>query len=282
MYVYRFLDKNDEIIYIGKAKEINSRLNGHCHLKKDCYDSINRIEYIQLSNDNEARIYEIFYINKFEPKYNKEFNKGNKFGFELPEKEWLIWNGKIEYKKKKVFKEHNIKYDNSKFKNIKFSLNNVFVTNNIGNSLEFILPEISKLKKDIYLDGGHADEKEYCYNIDNLNIVKTYGGDICFEKEDIILCRFENNKRNMIYFEVASPISGHIELVIGHIQYQMLRIGINNSYELNKILEILNNCEWIDKYRYKIDLEESYTLGYVADYFSSSFLEVFEKEVVID
>ena len=40
--VYRFLDKNNNIIYVGKAKNLKSRLNSHNHLSEKCYDEIER------------------------------------------------------------------------------------------------------------------------------------------------------------------------------------------------------------------------------------------------
>lgn len=47
-YVYKFLDKNDNILYVGKAKELLRRLNGHNHLPKECYDSVEKIEYLHI------------------------------------------------------------------------------------------------------------------------------------------------------------------------------------------------------------------------------------------
>ena len=38
MYIYRFLNNKEEIIYIGKAKKLKERMNNHTHLPKECYD----------------------------------------------------------------------------------------------------------------------------------------------------------------------------------------------------------------------------------------------------
>ena len=35
--VYRFIGKNREILYIGKADNLKHRLNGHTHLPEECY-----------------------------------------------------------------------------------------------------------------------------------------------------------------------------------------------------------------------------------------------------
>lgn len=90
--VYRFLNKDDEIIYIGKTKSLKNRISSHGHLPKECYDSIDRIEYITLDNSDEMGIYERYLINKHNPKYNKEFNNNSRFCFELPDKEWKVYD----------------------------------------------------------------------------------------------------------------------------------------------------------------------------------------------
>ena len=35
--VYRFLNKDNEIIYIGKTKDLDNRIKTHEHLPKECY-----------------------------------------------------------------------------------------------------------------------------------------------------------------------------------------------------------------------------------------------------
>lgn len=93
-YVYRFTDTCDEIIYVGRTNNIKNRINGHMkngHLPKECYDNVKKIEYIKLSGYADMCMYEIYYINKYIPKYNKinkkEEDKGNEV--ELKELEWI-------------------------------------------------------------------------------------------------------------------------------------------------------------------------------------------------
>ena len=38
--VYRFINKENEIIYIGKSKNLEKRLKGHDHLPNKCYEEI--------------------------------------------------------------------------------------------------------------------------------------------------------------------------------------------------------------------------------------------------
>ena len=116
-YVYKFINGSNEIIYIGKAKTMSSRMSGHNHLPKECYDEISKIEYLELNNHSEGSIYEIYYINKYSPKYNIVDNRGDDIGFELPEKEWKVWGKKVTYKKEeskeliKKIKEHRLRGD---------------------------------------------------------------------------------------------------------------------------------------------------------------------------
>lgn len=65
-YVYRFLDKKKNIIYVGKSKqELELRFRGHLHLPDACYDLTYKIEYIECTTEADMSIKEIFYINKY-------------------------------------------------------------------------------------------------------------------------------------------------------------------------------------------------------------------------
>lgn len=88
MYVYRFLNKYDEVIYIGKSKDVMKRLKQHKHLSLVCYLETEKIQCTKLKNNDESSIYERYLINKISPKYNREYSNNSKFSFELPEIEW--------------------------------------------------------------------------------------------------------------------------------------------------------------------------------------------------
>lgn len=65
-YVYRFLDRNGNIIYVGKSKQVlEQRFRGHSHLPDDCYEMTYEIEYIECATESDMSIKEIYYINKF-------------------------------------------------------------------------------------------------------------------------------------------------------------------------------------------------------------------------
>jgi len=75
MYVYRFLNKEGEIIYVGKSKNVISRVINHNNLSEKCYEEVEFIDFAKLNNETERDIYEVYYINKYSPKYNKKDNR---------------------------------------------------------------------------------------------------------------------------------------------------------------------------------------------------------------
>ena len=91
--VYRFLNKDNEIIYIGKAKDLKSRLSGHRHLPLDCYKHIYQVQYTTFEDENTLDFVECYFIQKYKPIYNSKFNNGEKvFRIEeLDKKRWKFY-----------------------------------------------------------------------------------------------------------------------------------------------------------------------------------------------
>ena len=96
--IYRFLNKNKEVIYVGKAKDLNKRLSTHKHLDIECYKSIEYIQYTTVKDVGMIDFIECYYIQKYKPKYNSTFNKGNKV-FSINELDKKQWRYHREYKK---------------------------------------------------------------------------------------------------------------------------------------------------------------------------------------
>ena len=38
--IYKFLNKNNEVIYVGKSKKLRDRLSAHCHLSSEQYKEV--------------------------------------------------------------------------------------------------------------------------------------------------------------------------------------------------------------------------------------------------
>ena len=106
--IYRFLDINLNIIYVGKAKNLKQRLSGHRHLSIECYENVAFIEYTQVKDINSIDFIECYYIQRFKPKYNGSFNK-NKMIYairELDTAKWSYLDNGTNYIKLEIIKKY--------------------------------------------------------------------------------------------------------------------------------------------------------------------------------
>ena len=95
--VYMFVRKNGEILYVGKSKRLRKRLTEEHftekgHLPKECYNLTRRgkIIYHIFETEKEMSMAEIYFINKYMPKYNTDSKwEGNMW--EIPALENLEW-----------------------------------------------------------------------------------------------------------------------------------------------------------------------------------------------
>lgn len=98
-YVYRFLDKEKNIIYVGKSKqELEQRFRGHLHLPKECYELVHTIEYIECLTETDMSIKEIYYINKY---YNENVFFNILDTGDIPtsvefEEKWKLYKGSLD------------------------------------------------------------------------------------------------------------------------------------------------------------------------------------------
>ena len=104
--VYRHLNKNGEIIYIGKSKNLLSRQRNHRD-NSSWFDDIDKIEYINLSSKIEMDVAELYLINKYTPINNKKDNRADSISIVSINEDWNNFNIK-------ELKRH-VKKDNKKF-----------------------------------------------------------------------------------------------------------------------------------------------------------------------
>lgn len=76
-YVYRFKDKKDNIIYVGRTKDLYKRFLSHNYLNRD---DVYKIEYIKCSSEAEMAWKEIYYINLYYNKLSKNITDVYKGG----------------------------------------------------------------------------------------------------------------------------------------------------------------------------------------------------------
>jgi hypothetical protein len=60
-YVYRFIDQNNNIVYVGRTTNLAKRFMNHAHLT----DNVKKIEYIECPTGGDMAWKEIYYINLF-------------------------------------------------------------------------------------------------------------------------------------------------------------------------------------------------------------------------
>ena len=106
-YTYRFVDTDENVIYVGyTGQTMAKRISQHFtkgHLPKKCYKSIARIDYIKWDSKSDAQVMEVYYINKYHPKFNKLDKQGDRLNIQIGnEKEWKVYQ---------VIKKPNIKYE---------------------------------------------------------------------------------------------------------------------------------------------------------------------------
>lgn len=94
-YTYRFKDIYDNTIYVGyTGQQMNDRMHQHFtkgHLRKECYQSVAKIEYIKWKTKSDAQVMETYFINKYKPKFNKQNKRSDALTIQLEEKEWKTY-----------------------------------------------------------------------------------------------------------------------------------------------------------------------------------------------
>ena len=75
--VYKFIDKSNTIIYVGKAKNLKKRLSSYFGAKKNqafktrtMVKNANHFEYIVVDTEHDALLLENTLIKSFQPRYN--------------------------------------------------------------------------------------------------------------------------------------------------------------------------------------------------------------------
>lgn len=92
-FLYKFIDSNENIIYIGRTNDIRRRIlkehfSDNTHLPSECYIDTTRVEYTEIVNESEEVAYEAVLINQCRPKYNTQFKDDGEFEIDIPE---FIW-----------------------------------------------------------------------------------------------------------------------------------------------------------------------------------------------
>ena len=111
--IYKFYNQNNEIIYIGKSKNLNKRINGYFlknqNQNKKTYkmiQEITRLTYTLSENEHDALLLENNLIKENKPKYNILLRDDKTYPYIAISKEKfprIYTTRKINLKKEKVF-----------------------------------------------------------------------------------------------------------------------------------------------------------------------------------
>ena len=77
-HIYRFLDAENNILYIGYSSKIQVRMkeqhfSGHSHLSQKQINNVAKVEHIGFESEEEALLHEKYYIDLYKPPYNATF-----------------------------------------------------------------------------------------------------------------------------------------------------------------------------------------------------------------
>lgn len=74
--IFLFFDKNDELLFVGKARKLRQRIKKHFEDTvspiKNHRDQVHKIDICVVEDPMEREIYETYAINKLKSKYNVE------------------------------------------------------------------------------------------------------------------------------------------------------------------------------------------------------------------
>lgn len=105
-YVYRFLNKKGDVIYVGKTNNLNARMSQH-KINSSFWKYWYKIEYVEFDNENDQLFYEILMINKYSPIYNTKDKYSTTLKIEDMRKEdWVLFDEIREFSCEELSKLH--------------------------------------------------------------------------------------------------------------------------------------------------------------------------------
>lgn len=186
-FLYRFLDDKGDVLYIGKTENLKKRISGHFrngNLSDDCYFDCEKIEYLFTPSSVENDLQEIQLINKYKPKYNKQYHHN-----------YIVDTG---YQRDEDWIEYNFDLDKAKF---------LYIANK-KKVVNELIEEVYNLKKahleiEEKLDIVNKSLKaELNIEIDGINFIKDndteyYGEFISILHYIYNLIRYEDNNEHI-------------------------------------------------------------------------------------
>jgi len=238
MHVYKFLNKEKEIIYIGKSKNLNARLMSHFEYGKEKWkEEVEFIEYCEFKDGATMDIYEIYLIDKCKPKYNKNsIYKTTQYEIILPTPKF------------KIMDINQIKtHIENKYKNIPYEFNKEELLNRyifyIPKDREFITSTKHKLsdKDSIFMNKKVLNVLKNKLNDKRSNSAYTISYNFIDKIKDITL-------QNKYYIHYKETSNAYFLSYLSDFNYETKGTYPNNKeYILNNVLNFMSINETTDK-----------------------------------
>lgn len=163
-FVYRFIDYNGVILYIGRTENMNIRMKRHREIPTELYYTIRKIEYIELYDKEFMVLTEKYFISKYKPLCNK--NDARHIFYENIYIDTLKWNIHACRCEKTIRKEMNLIQDNGL--KIKFNLSELwmYITYaQLCHEGKYILYPLQAYSLNKYFSGRIKKAFEYCKKV---------------------------------------------------------------------------------------------------------------------
>lgn len=223
--IYRFLDEDENIIYIGKSKNLKKRLEGHNHLSDECYSERAYIDYACFENEYEMDFAERYYIQKSNPKYNSK----------LVDKPISFTSTELDNMKFEIYEINQIVVEKSKYQLEQFKLNELNMNNKIYRDVNIDLFDFMTLAQLLISDSFEklCDDKKDNKDFSIKNGIKNYERykylkDNVFNTISSIRLEFQR-KYKLLDIRISFP---KIELI----PKKLIDLG-NNSFQLYVVVK---------------------------------------------
>ena len=244
---YLMHDKNDTIIYVGKAKKLKRRLSSyfnreHTGKTAKLVSEIVDFEYIVTNSEMEALVLEINLIKKYDPKYNILLRDDKSYPY--------IELTKEKYPKLQVVR--NVNLGKNKYKRIYGPYPNVHAARTTVNLLNRIYPlrKCSNLGKDYCLYYHIHQCLGYC-------------------KKDI-----SDEEINKITSEIIDFLNGNYDNITNKIKCEMEEASEKLNFEKAKELKELLDYIDVTLTRQKVELHDNINRDIFGYYVNNGYISI--------
>ena len=237
--VYKFLNKSDRVIYVGKAKNLKKRVRSYFTGKKSdektrsLVSNISSISVILVDTESDALLLENNLIKKFKPKYNILLKDGKSYP-------WIcIKNERFP----RIFLTRKIINDGSEYFGPYTNIKTI-------NTLLDLINNIYPIRK-----GNYNLNQKFINDLNNKISLR-----VLEKKSHFIILGFEtenHNSKNLISEKKYNLIINSVKNILkgkfskSKIQLKQQMISFSNKEEFEKALECKNKLKALENYQSK-------------------------------